>query len=225
MKLIIRNKLRRGGFAGLRETRLVMSPRLFRGHQESGTSPGLGRFVYLADAQFLPQGDTRTHEHNEIDVISVMAEGRIIHEGSLEGSQELTVDMIQVQRAGGEGFSHNEINPDDAKNRMIQLWVLPEVTGEPASYKMYQAKDDSRTRVYGGPADQDDTFAARTIVDIVHINKGDRVSQPGRSLAYVTNGVGTSADETIREGYLVDTRDFEYTALADSKLILVYENS
>ena len=33
---------------------------------------------------------------------------------------------VQVQRAGGEGFSHNEINPDDIENRMIQLWVVPE---------------------------------------------------------------------------------------------------
>ena len=101
MKTINRNKLRRGGFAGLRETRLVMSPRLFRGHQESGTSPGLGKFVYLADARFLPNGDTRMHEHHDVDVISIMVEGRIRHEGSLENGQELNVDDIQVQRAGG----------------------------------------------------------------------------------------------------------------------------
>ncbi len=131
MKIIRRNKLRRGGFAGLRETRLVMSPRIFRGQQEAGTSPGIGRFVYLADASFLPHGDTRMHSHREIDVISIMVEGRIKHEGSMEDGQELNVDNIQVQRAGGEGFTHNEINPDDAKNRMIQIWVLPESQGEP----------------------------------------------------------------------------------------------
>ena len=121
MKIIKRNKLRRGGFAGLRETRLVMSPRVFRSQQEAGTSPGLGRFVYLADASFLPHGDTRMHEHREVDVISVMVAGRIRHEGSLEDGQELQPGTIQVQRAGGEGFSHNEINPDSSKNRMIQL--------------------------------------------------------------------------------------------------------
>jgi len=67
MKIIRRNNLRRGGFAGLRETRLVMSPRIFRGQQEAGTSSGIGRFVYLADASFLPHGDTRMHSHKEID--------------------------------------------------------------------------------------------------------------------------------------------------------------
>ena len=126
MKIIKRNRLRRGGFAGLRETRLVMSPRIFRDRRESGTSPGLGRLVYLADARFMPKGETRTHAHHEIDVISIMVQGRIKHEGSLQDGQELSEGIIQVQRAGGEGFTHNEINPDDAKNRMIQLWVLPE---------------------------------------------------------------------------------------------------
>lgn len=224
MKLIKRNKLRRGGFAGLRETRLVMSPRLFRGHIESGTSPGLGRFVYLADARFLPKGDTRMHTHHEVDVISVMTEGRIRHEGSLQNGQELTANAVQVQRAGGEGFSHNEINPDDSKNRMIQMWVLPETPDEKASYKTYEAQEHGRTRIYGGPQDQDETFASRTNIDIANINEGEVVEQPGRSLAYVTSGTGKSADEILREGYLVDTRNFKYKALSDSKLILIYEN-
>ena len=223
MKIIRRNKLRRGGFAGLRETRLVMSPRIFRGQQEAGTSPGIGRFVYLADASFLPHGDTRMHSHREIDVISIMVEGRIVHEGSLEDGQELQVDSIQVQRAGEEGFTHNEINPDDSKNRMIQLWVLPETPGEPAAYQVLQAEANGRTRVYGGPADEGSSFAARTVLDVAHLKKGESINQPGRSLVYVTVGAGSSADETLREGDLVDTRDFNFKALADSKLILAYE--
>ena len=157
MKIIKRNNLRRGGFAGLRETRLVMSPRLFRGQTEAGTSPGIGKFAYLADARFLPHGDTRMHTHREIDVISVMVEGNISHEGSLEHGQALNTFDVQVQRAGGEGFSHNEINPDNAINRMIQLWVLPEKSGQPAGYKLYTPKWGEISRIYGGSPDQTET--------------------------------------------------------------------
>ncbi len=223
MKIINRNNLRRGGFAGLRETRLVMSPKIFRRRREAGTSAGIGRFCYLADASFLPHGDTRMHTHHEIDVISVMVEGRIKHAGSLQDGQELGVDDIQVQRAGGEGLSHNEINPDDSKNRMIQLWVIPETQGEPAAYRMFHAKAGERTRVYGGPAGQDETFAARTIIDIAHVKAGGSIEQPGRVLAYITCGEGSSADEPLKEGDLVDTRDFSFKAQTDSKLILVHE--
>jgi len=223
VKIIKRNNLRRGGFAGLRETRLVMSPRVFRDQQERGTSAGMGRFVYLADARFLPHGDTRMHEHREIDVISIMVEGRIQHEGSLEHGQELQVDDIQVQRAGGEGFSHNEINPDNSKNRMIQLWVIPEIPDEPAAYQVFKARSNGRTRVYGGLPDQHETIAASTVIDVFHMDGGESVEQAGQSLVYVTTGAGISGDETISEGALVDCRDFNFTASEDSKLILVYE--
>jgi len=163
------------------------------------------------------------HSHHEIDVISIMVKGRIVHEGTLEDGQELVADSIQVQRAGEEGFSHNEINPDDAKNRMIQIWVLPESQGEPAAYRMFQAEANGRTRVYGGPADDDNSFAARTVIDVAHLKAGESLKQPGRSLAYITVGAGSSEDETLREGDLVDTRDFKFKALSDSKLILAYE--
>jgi redox-sensitive bicupin YhaK (pirin superfamily) len=223
LKIIKRNGLRRGGFAGLRETRLVMSPNLFRGHREAGTSTGIGKFCYLADASFLPHGETRMHTHKEIDVISIMVEGRIRHEGSMGDGHELLEDDIQVQRAGNEGFSHNEINPDNAKNRMIQLWMIPEDQEEPAAYQKFKAETDKRTRVYGGSSDQEKTFTARTMIDVAHVNAGDSVNQPGRSLVYVTKGVGSYNGETLREGYLIDTRDFDYKAKTDSKLILAYE--
>jgi redox-sensitive bicupin YhaK (pirin superfamily) len=223
MKIINRNSLRRGGFAGLRETRLVMSPRVFRNQRETGTSAGIGKLVYLADARFLPQGDTRMHEHLEIDVISIMVEGRIHHEGSLEHGEELQVDDVQVQRAGGEGFSHNEINPDNAKNRMIQLWVLPETADEPAAYQLFKSPTNGRTRVYGGPPDQDETLVARTVIELIHLHAGDDIEHAGNSLAYVTVGAGSCNDEALAEGSLVEIRDFNFKATADSKLILVYE--
>ena len=99
MKIIRRNKLRRGGFAGLRETRLVMSPRVFHTQRESGTSAGIGKLVYLADAGFLPLGDTRMHEHREIDVISIMVEGRI-HEQSVRPQGRASAGCMEDRRSG-----------------------------------------------------------------------------------------------------------------------------
>ena len=223
MKIINRNSLRRGGFAGLRETRMVMSPRVFGSHRESGTSAGIGRFVYLADARFMPLGDTRMHTHKEIDVISLMVEGRIQHEGSLESGQELLPNTIQVQRAGGEGFSHNEINPDNAKNRMIQLWVLPEVQGDAAAYQMFDAKPATRTRVYGGPEDQTEPFSSRTLIDVARLNSGDTLEQAGKCLIYIVSGAGAANDQTLSEGNLVETSDFNFNATRESMLIVASE--
>jgi len=222
MDILRRDDLQRGGFAGLRETRLVMDKRVFDGRAESGSWDGIGNFVYLADAKFLPNGETRLHSHKEIDVISVMVEGRIAHEGSLQHGQEMDSHHVQAQRAGGEGFSHNEINPDDTENRMIQLWVLPERAGEPASYKLYQPRHTELTRVYGGSTDQNETLDSHTLIDVGVLAAGQNITINGPFLAYVTRGLGHINGETVRDGDLVRGENLEFSAVEPTQLIVVH---
>ena len=125
MKILSRESLPLGGFAGIQEHRLVTDTHLFGKHKTPETSEGLGNMVYIADAQYNPNGESGMHPHSEIDVISVIVEGRVSHEGSMEHGKDLYAGDVQVQRAGGEGFEHNEINPDNSKNRMLQVWALP----------------------------------------------------------------------------------------------------
>lgn len=99
LQILHRDDLPLGGFAGLKEHRLVKDRRI---GGDGNAWNGLGNFVYLADARFLPKGETKMHPHKEIDVISVMVEGRIAHEGSLEHGQSLEANQVQAQRAGGE---------------------------------------------------------------------------------------------------------------------------
>ena len=222
MEILHRDDLPLGGFAGLREHRLVMGSKIYGDSREPGTWDGIGRFVYLADARFLPKGETRLHSHREIDVISVMVEGRIAHEGSLEHGQEMSDTNVQVQRAGGEGFSHNEVNPDGTENRMIQLWVLPERSGEPAGYKFYQPKLGGMTCVYGGSTDQDETFDSDTFIDIGLLEAGQNASISGPFLAYVTRGSGLINGTSVSDGDLIRGEDLAFDAKEDALLIVVH---
>ena len=201
---------------------MVMDRRVFEGRANAGTWEGIGNFVYLADARFMPHGETGLHSHKEIDVLSVMVEGRIAHEGSLKHGQSMDGCDIQAQRAGGEGFSHNEINPDDTGNRLIQIWVLPERAGEPAGYKIYRPKDTKMTRVYGGSIDQKDTFDGHTLIDVGHLSAGENVAVDGPFLAYVTRGSGHINGETVRDGDLVRGENLEFKAVEPTQLIVVH---
>ena len=222
MKILHRDDLALGGFAGLREHRLVMGAKLYGDRREPGTWDGIGNFVYLADARFLPKGETRMHSHREIDVISVMVKGRIAHEGSLEHGQEMGDTDVQVQRAGGEGFSHNEVNPDDNENRMIQLWVLPERKGESAGYKFYQPQLGEMTRVYGGSIDQSQTFDSHTFIDVGLLKAGQHVSVDGPFLAYVTRGSGHINETLVNDGDLTSDEDLSFDAKEETQLIVVH---
>ena len=230
MQVLSRKSLPLGGFAGLTEHRLVTDRRIFGSRKAPNTFDGIGSFVYLADAQFNPHGETHMHPHKEIDVISIMITGRVSHEGSLKHGQSLNAGEVQVQRAGGEGFSHNEINPDSTKNRMLQLWVLPEVAGQSAGYKHYALAAKGVSRIYGGKEsggqkNQTETFASKTTIDIVRLASGESISFSEEVLAYVSKGTADFSDENNRfsaeDGDLIRSFKTDILATSDVEIVVV----
>jgi redox-sensitive bicupin YhaK (pirin superfamily) len=223
MEILKRDSLIEGGFAGLKEHRLVKDTKIF-GPQENddGSWSGLGNFVYLADARFMPHGETRMHAHHEIDVISIMVDGRISHEGSLEHGNDLSGSDVQVQRAGGEGFAHNEINPDENWNRIIQIWALPEVAGQAAAYKVYKPATGELTRIYGGENNSDADFPANTKIDVALLSDGQQIEVDEPFLAYITRGKGTANNEPVENGDLIRGNSIKFKAEDNVQLIVVH---
>jgi len=225
MQVLSRKSLPLGGFAGLTEHRLVTDRRVFDSSKAVNTFDGIGNFVYLADAQFNPHGETHMHPHKEIDVISIMMAGRVSHEGSLEHGQSLLAGEVQVQRAGGEGFSHNEVNPDTTKNRMLQLWVLPEESGQQAGYKHYTLKANGVTRIYGRQKSQNKTFGSKTTIDVVRLASGESIKFNDEILAYVSKGNAEFIDEnnifSSEDGDLIRLYKAEITANNDVEIVVI----
>jgi len=230
MKILSRESLPLGGFAGIVEHRLVTDSRVFGERKKPETFEGLGNMVYLADAKYNPYGASGMHSHSEVDVISIIIEGRVSHEGSMEHGKNLIAGDVQVQRAGGEGFSHNEINPDNSKNRMLQVWALPEEKGQPASYKTYTPADNGITRIYGGDKSQGITFDSHTLIDIVYLKAGESMAFEGKQLAYmITGNIGlserikqnTTNTFTMKEGDLVLSDNTQVTATSDAHFLVV----
>lgn len=221
LEILHRDDLPLGGFAGLKEHRLVQGHRAWGTHKEPGSWDGIGNFVYLADARFIPFGETGMHPHHEVDVISVMVEGNIAHGGSLEDGRSLSAYEVQVQRAGGDGFEHNEVNPDSTENRLIQLWVLPEQSGQAAGYRVYQPKQGGVTRIYGGDSAQSKTFPSQTTIDIAMLNKGQEIHFEGLFLAYITKGRGLANAINVTDGDLLRGNGMTFTALENVQMTIV----
>lgn len=221
LEILHRDDLRIGGFAGLREHRLVMDPTVFGDSTDSGSWSGIGNFVYLADAKFVPKGETHLHPHREIDVISVIVDGKISHEGTLEAGNVIGTNQVQVQRAGAEGFLHNEVNPDDKENRMIQMWITPEKSGEKSGYKLYSLQQGNILRVYGGTNNQSETFVSQTIVDVGLIDTNQKISFDGEFIAYVTRGEGILNGKSVTNGDLIHGANLTFQAKIDSQIIIV----
>ncbi|MBL4796109.1 MAG: pirin family protein [Oleispira sp.] len=210
MNILSRDSLPRGGFAGIEETRLVKDAQI---GGKTDTWDGLGNFVYLADARYVPFGESGMHPHLEVDVITIMLEGRLTHEGSMEHGQSMVANQAQVQRAGGEGFDHNEINPDESRTRLLQVWALPETAGSNAAYKIYDTNDGQLHRIYGGNPEQSKSFDSHTVIDTGLVYKDFEVKRTGETLVYVVNG------EAIVNGKLVKDGDLIRADVIDLKVI------
>lgn len=221
MQVLHKGSLHLGGFAGLKEHRLVVDKRV-GGNDD--TWDGLGNFVYLADAYFDPYGETRMHPHRELDVISVMIKGSINHEGSLEHGSSISEGQVQVQRAGAEGFRHNEINPSSCKNRMIQLWVLPENHGEAAGYKLYDVEQDKLTQIYGGSKNQSATFDSHTVLEVGNFSKDKDIKKDGDFLVYMTGGTALLNEVNVKDGDLIRGTDLHFKATSDNAQIIIIRN-
>ncbi|TKB46589.1 pirin family protein [Thalassotalea mangrovi] len=223
MKILHYSELPLGGFAGLKEKRMVTDERIFGLHKHPKAFNGIGNFVYLADANFLPHGETGMHPHREIDVISVMVEGRISHAGSLEHGQQLDAGFTQVQRAGGKGFFHNEINPDSSENQMIQLWVLPDNPGEPAGYQVFEPEVGKLQQVYGGDRSQTDRFHSKTSIAVANLIAGQSIHHWGDAMLYLSKGKGTLNGDKVELRTLFHLESgIEFTASEDAQLIVIY---
>jgi len=223
MEILSFNQLPQGGFAGLKERQFVTDRRVFKQAKNAKTMDGIGNFIYLADANFLPHGETGMHGHREVDVISVMVEGRISHAGSLEHGQGLKAGFSQVQRAGGEGFQHNEINPDGCSNQMIQLWVMPDESGEPAGYKVYESVKGAVTNIYGGAKNQTNTFHSKTSISVVNTFSAQTISHKGAVMAYLSKGSGEMNGQSIQARTLLRSDSgLNFKAREESQLILIY---
>jgi redox-sensitive bicupin YhaK (pirin superfamily) len=224
MEILHKKNIVRSGFAGIREHQMVKESSVFgRKPLNDKSWDGIGNFVYLSDANFIPKGETGMHPHREIDVISFMVKGRVLHEGTLEHGKILDENEIQIQRGGGEGFYHNEINPDSIENRMIQMWCIPEITGQKSDYKKYTLKKNSFTKIYGGDKNSNETFNSHTHIEIGAFSEGAKFSIEQQFLAYITKGIAHVNGEKVQDGDFIRGKGLHFEAIEDSQIIMIYE--
>jgi quercetin 2,3-dioxygenase len=209
LRITHRDSLRRGGFAGIRETRLV-APR-------GGASRGLGSFVYLADAEFVPHGRTGPHPHQDIDIASVVLDGRIAYEGMPGPGTVLHVGSVHVQRAG-KGLEHDEVNPDPTPARMLQLWFLPPARGLSPAYHVFTLARGALQVVLGG---SEGTLENACTLRVGVLPAGALFEHPGEFIGYVAVGQGSANGSRVRSGHLLDGRDLMLVAEEDVTVALV----
>jgi hypothetical protein len=84
-----------------------------------------------------------THEHKEMEIVTIGIEGEVTHRDSLGNKSLIGAGEVQLMSAG-MGLSHSETNESRHPVHFYQLWVEPNVHALKPSYEQRHFKPESR---------------------------------------------------------------------------------
>lgn len=212
------------GFASIRERVLLQDRRYFRHQIPDECRDGFGACVYLANAWFSPGGSTGLHHHRGVDILSLVPRGSLLHQGSIGDGEQVLAGQVQLQRDGGQGFRHNEINPGAGVQPLIQLWIDPQPQAAQTHYRILQPAAEGLSCVYGG-----ELFPSALRVDVLNWTTGGELSVAGPALLYVYAGQGWLQEgphsARLQQGLLADAAGFHLRSDGLLRLLLIREVS
>ena len=75
------------------------------------------------------------HPHRDMEIITLMLDGRLAHRDSLGSLSELRPGEVQIMSAGS-GIIHSEFNASRSEDlHFLQIWILPERRGLTPRYE------------------------------------------------------------------------------------------
>lgn len=96
---------------------------------------GVSMLRVLNDDWVAPGAGFETHSHRDMEIISLVLEGTMVHRDSAGHQQFLQPGEFQLMSAG-RGISHSEFNGSpEAPLRFLQIWIRPAQTGGEPSYQ------------------------------------------------------------------------------------------
>ena len=127
-----------------------------------------------------------THSHRDMEIVTYVLEGALDHEDSLGTGS--TIQPGDVQRmSAGTGVSHSEFNHSKAELvHFLQIWILPERAGLPASYEQRAFPERERLDRLRLVAARDGRDGAVTVHQDVELYAS--VLSPGAAVEHALRG-------------------------------------
>ncbi|ETX10973.1 pirin [Marinomonas ushuaiensis DSM 15871] len=96
---------------------------------------GFSHLRVINDDTVSPDSGFETHGHKDMEIISLVLEGRIAHKDSAGNIKELPVGEYQLMSAG-KGIFHSEFNASKTDPlKFLQIWIQPNELGGTPGYQ------------------------------------------------------------------------------------------
>lgn len=199
---------------------------------------GHGLLLVNNDDTVAPAAGFDTHPHRDMEIVTWVLRGSLVHQDSTGHSGDLYPGLAQRMSAGS-GILHSERNdsPDEPVH-FVQMWVAPDEPGITPGYEQRDVGDELASSglvpVASGMDRHADTTAVRisnrhTALHVARLGPGDAVSLPDAPYLHLFVPRGTAELEgagSLAEGdavRLTATGGQRVTATGGGAEILLWE--
>lgn len=151
---------------------------------------GFGPLVCHNDDLLSPGAGYAEHPHSELEIVTWVLEGALVHTDSTGARHVVEAGRAQVLSAGA-GVRHSEVaDPGSGRCRFVQAWLAPSVAGTEPSYVLGEAPPPASglVAVAGGDALPIGTTGARLLV--ARLAAGEAVTLPDDPRQHVFAATG-----------------------------------
>jgi quercetin 2,3-dioxygenase len=100
-----------------------------------------GLLVVSNDDRVAPATGFERHFHRDMEIVTWVLSGQLVHEDSAGNHGELYPGLAQRMSAG-RGIEHSEMNPSTTEDvHFVQMWVPPDAEGIQPSYEQRDISD------------------------------------------------------------------------------------
>lgn len=152
------------------------------GSYQNPEREGFGVMRVCNDDRLAPDTGFGAHPHSDMEIVTIVLNGRIRHEDNL--GHRAVASFGEVQRmTAGSGIIHTEFNDSDTEQlRLLQLWFMPRERGLPPSYETSRYEPNGLNNALLPVVSGRSMPGAATIAQDLTIYLGKL--EVGRSLAY-----------------------------------------
>lgn len=142
------------------------------------------------------------HPHRDVDIVTWVLSGSLLHEDSEGHSSVVTPGLVQVLSAGS-GVTHSEVAGPDGPARSVQAWLTPQQAGTPPAYSVRAVELEPgrlvEVAVVGG-----------AVLRVARLGAGDTVTLPDEPRQHVFVAGGALVRSSLA-GPLADGDAFRIT--------------